>query len=109
MSRPCKAKSTHARVRGREELAKRTVWYVELGALRFRCVLRIVNPLGVSRYEVQHRQEGVWSYFGAGNDPQLLLRRVVGSNVAGLALEHKATLAAEDVGTPTEPAEDVPG
>lgn len=95
---PVSTKSTHARARGREELAKRTIWYVELGALRFRCVLRLVNPLGVSRYEVQHRQEGVWNYFGTGNDPQLLLRRVVGSNIAGLALEGKATLAAEDVG-----------
>lgn len=81
-----------ARVAGREAVARRTVWQLDIGAFRVRCVASPVErddngePIKpASAYVVQNRdpKNGWTNMVGAGDDPAELLRRLVGS--AGVA------------------------
>lgn len=77
-----------ARVAGREAVARRTVWQLDIGPLRMRCIATPVestyegNPITpTSAYIVQSRdpQNGWTGVVGTGDDPAELLRRAVGS------------------------------
>jgi hypothetical protein len=80
--------AVRARVDGRTAVARRTVWQLEVGPLRMRCIATSVectyegDPIKpTSAYIVQSRdpKNGWTGVVGAGDDPAELLRRVSGS------------------------------
>jgi hypothetical protein len=67
------------RVAGRVAIASRTVWNIEVGPCRFRCVL----DSRLCLYVMEARQpEGGYDEIGRGTDPQELLARLAFSEAA---------------------------
>src|SRR5271167_1278585 len=80
--------AVRARVAGREAVARRTVWQLDIGPFRMRCVASPVEtgdngePIKpASAYIVQNRdpKDGWTNIVGTGDDPAELRRRVSGS------------------------------
>jgi hypothetical protein len=77
--------AVRARVAGREAVAAKTVWQLDLGPVRARCVRQ-----GEAEYVVQGRMSNGWTtVILRGTDPVELLRQVAGSIGVRKAIEGK--------------------
>jgi hypothetical protein len=76
-------RASWARARGKAATAARTVWMIEVGALRFRCLHY------KTEFEVQLRHNGKWECVRLTKDPAGALRAAV---TAPLLTEHLAQL-----------------
>ncbi len=73
--------ATRARVAGKMAVAARTVWQLDIGQMRIRCLWQD------DHYELQARTEKGWCHFGGGTCPHQLLSRVIIGKTVAAAIE----------------------
>lgn len=81
--------AVRARNEGKDAVARRTIWILEIGGLKVRCLLE-----NQTMFVVQVRTEGSWRReIARGPDALRLLRTIAGTTLASIAVAEAMTAA----------------